>query len=715
MNKFFGNYKGLVIQNDDPEKIGRVKVFIPEISMTLYKGWNEDKETDKKITYLGGNLGGSFTPEILDRLKKALPWAHVKQPIFGLSSPLFYDAETDSAIIGNDSDSALQHVVTNKANAKTAEQTNFSETSTDDSVAGTSNSSPTEPKTIDALSTILSILNEFDINNYLSCEAANSSIADIVDLTYVANSQANNASTGQNSTEDSAFLNTTEIPSVSSSTVITGAITSETTTTTLQKPDNIASVTIKFVPSKSYTKNIMQSQIFHASQQKESGAEQTIISAFTTNHTAPLTAVAAHAAPIVYTLLYGTNTPISALDEKFKNNEFVPLKFIPEESGEQNGNSLMKSENNIEISAENVRFDGSSLIISVEDNPVIIEKSSLTYININYYNPTDSINLTSERLGELSNLLAEYTTPNYSAFSEVVIPPASILNNNEYNRGGGAGDIFGIIASSLLPIKNILNSQIGGANPESLAKVNHNRQLPEQNDPNKTVGSNLQSKIDGKPPIRPPSQNNKVKGMISIPGIGAHVSVYFDNGNPMYPIIDGTFYTQEDMLGIHDIPNDSANSQSNSQRAQTAINNAAALTGSQSRLGSSAYGNADIDPTTAQEIRNGTLQYSDQFTGAGGAALQANQSVAYNNLPLGTELRITDSNGNPINYNGTNPNGLYRIDDTGGYNVNSKIDFYSGSDTGAYNYYSGLGNINVEVVPSGTIASSNGQSMFNSN
>ena len=48
--KYFNSYRGIVVQNDDPEKMGRVKVFVPQVNMTLYDGWNNDRDTDKKFT-----------------------------------------------------------------------------------------------------------------------------------------------------------------------------------------------------------------------------------------------------------------------------------------------------------------------------------------------------------------------------------------------------------------------------------------------------------------------------------------------------------------------------------------------------------------------------------------------------------------------------------------------------------------------------------------
>jgi hypothetical protein len=84
---------------------------------------------------------------------------------------------------------------------------------------------------------------------------------------------------------------------------------------------------------------------------------------------------------------------------------------------------------------------------------------------------------------------------------------------------------------------------------------NHSKPFDESVDPNKTKNSNIQTEPNSKPAIRSSTQNNKTKGMISIPAVGAHVSVYFENGNPQFPIIDGCFQAQEEYAGVFDVSN----------------------------------------------------------------------------------------------------------------------------------------------------------------
>jgi len=84
MKKYYGNYIGVVIQNNDPEQSGKVKVFVPHISSTIYNDWV--KSTDNKsIKFIGNNIDEDITG-IIDDLKKITPWAECAAPLVGESS-----------------------------------------------------------------------------------------------------------------------------------------------------------------------------------------------------------------------------------------------------------------------------------------------------------------------------------------------------------------------------------------------------------------------------------------------------------------------------------------------------------------------------------------------------------------------------------------------------------------------------------------------------
>ena len=65
-----GFYRGIVLQNNDPERRGRVKIFIPAFSPHLYSQWlngtsennnGDDNFTDKKFRFSqGSNINKVF-------------------------------------------------------------------------------------------------------------------------------------------------------------------------------------------------------------------------------------------------------------------------------------------------------------------------------------------------------------------------------------------------------------------------------------------------------------------------------------------------------------------------------------------------------------------------------------------------------------------------------------------------------------------------------
>lgn len=94
--KFYGNYLGIVIQNNDPEKRGRVKIFVPHVSYGLYRNWDKI-ETDKVFT----NLGDPDLNDIIDQLKDVLPWAEVAGPLFGGNASGRYNSVTKKVYTTN--------------------------------------------------------------------------------------------------------------------------------------------------------------------------------------------------------------------------------------------------------------------------------------------------------------------------------------------------------------------------------------------------------------------------------------------------------------------------------------------------------------------------------------------------------------------------------------------------------------------------------------
>ena len=101
MKKYYGNYLGIVIQNNDPKARGRVKIFVPHISPTVYKNWNEIPE-DKKFKFLGGNINSDLN-DIYEDLKLILPWSICASPITGEMSSGRFNSTGDYASISDSS------------------------------------------------------------------------------------------------------------------------------------------------------------------------------------------------------------------------------------------------------------------------------------------------------------------------------------------------------------------------------------------------------------------------------------------------------------------------------------------------------------------------------------------------------------------------------------------------------------------------------------
>lgn len=108
MNNFNSNYVGIVIQNNDPEKRGRIKVYIPHISASIYEKWYQPEDADvkdKSFKFIGaeGGVETSLTRDILDELKEIVPWAECASPLVGSQGAGRYNAFRD---VGSISDSS---------------------------------------------------------------------------------------------------------------------------------------------------------------------------------------------------------------------------------------------------------------------------------------------------------------------------------------------------------------------------------------------------------------------------------------------------------------------------------------------------------------------------------------------------------------------------------------------------------------------------------
>lgn len=102
MKNYFGNYLGMVINNNDPEYRGRVQVFVPHIMPTLYENWNESGE-DIQINCVGDNMPQGLPKKVVDKLKLILPWAEAASPIVGqgIAGNIWSDSTGSTATSNN--------------------------------------------------------------------------------------------------------------------------------------------------------------------------------------------------------------------------------------------------------------------------------------------------------------------------------------------------------------------------------------------------------------------------------------------------------------------------------------------------------------------------------------------------------------------------------------------------------------------------------------
>ena len=116
MKKYYGNHIGIVIQNNDPDKAGKIKVFVPHISSTIYNDWVRASK-NKSLKFIGNNINEDLTG-ILDDLKRITPWCDCAAPLAGESSSGRFN---NYNLTGSVSDSNFIDTVTSATSALTGE------------------------------------------------------------------------------------------------------------------------------------------------------------------------------------------------------------------------------------------------------------------------------------------------------------------------------------------------------------------------------------------------------------------------------------------------------------------------------------------------------------------------------------------------------------------------------------------------------------------
>ena len=99
MQKLETIYLGIVVQNNDPEYRGRVKVWVPYANATVYNKWNALKE-DKSFKFPGTNIESDLS-SIIEELKDDLPWAEQVSPLVGAVASGVYNSNSDTATVSD--------------------------------------------------------------------------------------------------------------------------------------------------------------------------------------------------------------------------------------------------------------------------------------------------------------------------------------------------------------------------------------------------------------------------------------------------------------------------------------------------------------------------------------------------------------------------------------------------------------------------------------
>jgi|TARA_R100001594_G_scaffold7339_1_gene19918 hypothetical protein len=84
-------YRGIVLDDKDPNKLMRLKVFIPELSNQPYESWFDEYSNGTQEMRQPGKIGPLQLHEV-DTLKELLPWAEQMAPLMGESGLSHYFA-----------------------------------------------------------------------------------------------------------------------------------------------------------------------------------------------------------------------------------------------------------------------------------------------------------------------------------------------------------------------------------------------------------------------------------------------------------------------------------------------------------------------------------------------------------------------------------------------------------------------------------------------
>ena len=92
-------YLGIVVQNNDPDYRGRIKVWVPHVNASIYNKWAALKQ-DRTFKFPGTNINSDLNL-VLDSVKDSLPWAECVSPVAGQSATGYYNAYDTKATVSD--------------------------------------------------------------------------------------------------------------------------------------------------------------------------------------------------------------------------------------------------------------------------------------------------------------------------------------------------------------------------------------------------------------------------------------------------------------------------------------------------------------------------------------------------------------------------------------------------------------------------------------
>lgn len=98
--KHYGFFRGLVTQNNDPERRGRVKIAIPEFTAHLARESNLPPDIHQARFLGGDNICSFYNKENTQKHNEVLMWAEQASPLIGGGSAGVYDAKNSVATVG---------------------------------------------------------------------------------------------------------------------------------------------------------------------------------------------------------------------------------------------------------------------------------------------------------------------------------------------------------------------------------------------------------------------------------------------------------------------------------------------------------------------------------------------------------------------------------------------------------------------------------------